>query len=467
MRIRSINIGASRLIVVKGRQVPSSIVKSPVDGPVEVTPRGLVGDARVTPRSCGPLDHAVYLYPHAHYDHWQRELDVDAFPCGQFGENLTVDDMVEGDVRVGDVLQCGTTTLQVVQPRLPCAKLNARMGRRFAGTFLRSGRLGFYCRVLTPGAITAGDAITITESDPSAPTMADFIRISQHDYWDVAGLEHLLAAPGLPAWWRESLTDKLARSRAAPGWFGLRDLEIAERYDECEDTVSLWLRCPHGRALAPFFPGQHLTLALRLGDTGDVARRAYAITSNPRRTDAYRITVQLARAPSSDVPDGVVSSALVRHLKLGDRVRANAPSGALTLSKVGTDSPGVLFVSRDVGLASLIGCIHEWGERLAGVPAALVHEAESRTRVPFAVELDELRTVTNLDVHMALREPTAGDALGADYHARGPLDPDGLVRFAPPAGGHVLVAGSTSFVDAVQRALAGRDLTVCVLGYGA
>ncbi len=46
------------------------------------------------------------------------------------------------------------------QPRIPCFKLAARMGDpAFAKPFLRSGRTGFYLRVIEEGTVEAGDPV--------------------------------------------------------------------------------------------------------------------------------------------------------------------------------------------------------------------------------------------------------------------------------------------------------------------
>ncbi len=48
---------------------------------------------------------AIYFYPVEHYAFWERELNCDGFPYGQFGENLTVSGLSEDTVRVGEILQ--------------------------------------------------------------------------------------------------------------------------------------------------------------------------------------------------------------------------------------------------------------------------------------------------------------------------------------------------------------------------
>ena len=84
--------------------------------------------------------------------------------AGAFGENLTIEGLVEADVMIGDRLRIGTAELVVTQPRSPCFKLGIRFGddqmvRRFA----QSGRTGFYCSVAREGEIGAGDTIEFLE----------------------------------------------------------------------------------------------------------------------------------------------------------------------------------------------------------------------------------------------------------------------------------------------------------------
>jgi MOSC domain-containing protein YiiM len=48
------------------------------------------------------------------------------FGPGTFGENLTTEGLLDGDVSVGDRFRVGTAELVVTQPRLPCFKLGIR-----------------------------------------------------------------------------------------------------------------------------------------------------------------------------------------------------------------------------------------------------------------------------------------------------------------------------------------------------
>ena len=161
MRIGSVNVGMpAPLRRADGAVVPSGIVKAPVAGRVRVGRTNLDGDGQADLRVHGGPGKAVYAYPAEHYPAWARELGRDDLRPGHFGENLTTEGLLEADVLIGDRFRMGTALLEVSQPRVPCFKLGIRMGDPgFLKPFLRSGRLGFYLRVVEEGDLAAGDTI--------------------------------------------------------------------------------------------------------------------------------------------------------------------------------------------------------------------------------------------------------------------------------------------------------------------
>ena len=146
--------------------VPSGFVKSSVDGPVAVGRLGLVGDEQADLTVHGGPDKAVYAYGAAHYPDWAAEhpQHTALFVPGGFGENLTIDGLVEADLCVGDVHRIGSARLQVCQPRQPCFKFALRFGdNRLPKAMVRNGRAGWYYRVIEEGAIRADDAVELLD----------------------------------------------------------------------------------------------------------------------------------------------------------------------------------------------------------------------------------------------------------------------------------------------------------------
>jgi MOSC domain-containing protein YiiM len=319
VKLLSVNVAEVQALAVKGGSVDTGIFKRPAGGPQLLGMLGLVGDHRVeSRRQFGEENHAIHIYPYEHYAHWESWLPSPPLPLGHFGENFTTSGLLETAVRIGDIFRCGSAVLQVTQPRIPCRKLSAKLSRpSFARTFLESRRVGFYLRVLEPGVVAAGDEIFLLQSDPQSPTLDEFVRISQLDYWDVAGLERLLHATALPAGWVTTLSEKLQRARSASGWFGQRELEVTHSELAADGMVTVELRCAQRQPLPPFTSGQSLLISLAGTSAQDVVRHPCPLSGVPSRTDAYRITI-----PQS----------LADQLPIGSRPRAAAPRSSFVLA---------------------------------------------------------------------------------------------------------------------------------------
>lgn len=145
----------------------SGIAKLPVAGPVAVGKLKLSGDEQFDLANHGGVDKAVLAYSADHFDAWANESDLEGASDwkpvpGAFGENLTIAGQVEEDVCVGDVYQIGSCQLEVSQPRQPCWKLSRRWRiPKLAARVQKTGRSGWYYRVVIEGEIKAGDEIQL------------------------------------------------------------------------------------------------------------------------------------------------------------------------------------------------------------------------------------------------------------------------------------------------------------------
>ena len=181
MKVLSVNVGRAVPLQAGDRVVPSAIRKTPVGGPVRVETDHLEGDESADRRVHGGPLKAVYAYPAEHYGPWRAELGVATLPMGSFGENLTLEGLLEATTRIGDVLAIGSAELAVTRARLPCFKLEAHFGRNdLAERMLANGRSGFYLTVRRRGTLAAGDEVRIILSDPSAPSVLDDFRRRAH-----------------------------------------------------------------------------------------------------------------------------------------------------------------------------------------------------------------------------------------------------------------------------------------------
>lgn len=179
--IVQVSVGTPEVIGIRhGRDVISSIRKYALAGAeVELTPDGIVGDEQADTRVVGGnrvhggILKAVYMYPATHLDAWAAEIGTSDRP-GTFGENLTVTELTEEDVRVGDQFRCGDVLLEVTKPRRPCYKLPIHLGVESASLqMMQNGRSGWYLSVLESGIVRAGGDLELVHSDLTAPTIAE------------------------------------------------------------------------------------------------------------------------------------------------------------------------------------------------------------------------------------------------------------------------------------------------------
>jgi MOSC domain-containing protein YiiM len=210
MKVVAVSVGGPREVQWHGRNVQTSIFKTPVSGRVQVARENIEGDRQSDLSVHGGPEKAVYAYPAEHYDFWRRELPKAELPWGAFGENLTTEGLLEDEVWIGDRYRVGTTELVVTQPRMPCYKLAIRFGQtEMVKRFLKSRRSGFYFSVAREGDVGAGDVIERLARNDKRLTIADMVSLYATDSENQTLLESASAHPSLPAAWRDYFRKRL------------------------------------------------------------------------------------------------------------------------------------------------------------------------------------------------------------------------------------------------------------------
>ncbi len=190
--------------------------KQPVVGPVQAGALGLAGDAQADLANHGGPDKAICVYPASHYPHWRSALNLPDLPHGAFGENFTVADAAEDDVCIGDVFRIGGAIVQISQPRQPCWKLARRWRvKDLAAQVERTGRTGWYFRVLQPGEVDAGQLVEPAGRPHPEWRVSLANEIMHHREADHAAAAALAACPALSASWRESLARRSGSAAAS------------------------------------------------------------------------------------------------------------------------------------------------------------------------------------------------------------------------------------------------------------
>lgn len=211
MKLLSVNVGQPRPVPYRDGVVSTGIYKEPVAGRVWARRLNIEGDGQADLRVHGGEHKAVYAYPFEHYAFWKQDLGRNDFVSGQFGENLTVEGLLEDTVRIGDIYRVGEALLQVSQPRSPCFKLGIRMGdESFVSRFTAENRTGFYLRVLEEGRIAAGDAIERVGQTKGSLKVRDAFRLRHGSGGTREEYERAVQVSALTPSWRAAFEKRLA-----------------------------------------------------------------------------------------------------------------------------------------------------------------------------------------------------------------------------------------------------------------
>jgi MOSC domain-containing protein YiiM len=218
MKLLSVNVSLPREFAHGSETVSTGIFKEPVAGRVVLRMSNLDGDGQADLENHGGIYRAAYAYSIENYDHWRRELGRADLTFGQFGENFTVERMVEDNIHIGDVFRIGDALVEVTQPRPPCFKLGIKMGMAgFPKLFLASGRVGFYLRVLEEGEVGAGDVFECVEGDPEQMSVREMSRLLFFEPENLEGAKRALRVTALSPGWRYSFEERLSKAGVTDG----------------------------------------------------------------------------------------------------------------------------------------------------------------------------------------------------------------------------------------------------------
>jgi MOSC domain-containing protein YiiM len=210
IRLHSVQVGQIAPLGPDG--VPSGFVKHSVAHRVDVAELGLTGDEQADLTVHGGPEKAVYGYAMRHYPAWRSEYPEHGtvLAPGAFGENLTIDGLDEDDIFVGDVHRIGSARLQVCQPRQPCFKFALHFNdNRLPKAMVRSGRSGWYYRVLEPGALGAGDEVQLVDRPQPGFRFSRLVSIINRGQATVEEIAALATMTEVASWLRKLAQDRM------------------------------------------------------------------------------------------------------------------------------------------------------------------------------------------------------------------------------------------------------------------
>ncbi|MEO6716808.1 MAG: MOSC domain-containing protein [Novosphingobium sp.] len=194
----------------------SAIAKCPRAGPIAIGLLGLSGDEQADRVHHGGPDKAIHHYPYDHYPSWRSEIGDHPLLSspGGFGENISTHGLLECEVCIGDRFRLGTALVELSHGRTPCWKISHRFGLpKLTAQVLKTGRTGWYYRVLEPGTVQTDDTIELVKrSQPEWTTQRTFdLIVCGKGKHDPAALRALAGMEVLAAAWRETAVEALAQ----------------------------------------------------------------------------------------------------------------------------------------------------------------------------------------------------------------------------------------------------------------
>jgi len=451
--VLSVNVGLPKAVPWHGQSVRTGIWKQPVNGRCRVGRLNLEGDGQGDLQAHGGEHRAVFVYQIESYRYWQRVLGRGPFPYGYWGENLTVEDLADADVRIGDRYRIGSALFEVTQPRVTCWRLGIRTDEpRMPRLVYEHGRPGFYLRVLEEGEVGAGDPIekvTDGAGDMTVRATSALLYLPDHP---ADQLRRALSIPALSEGWRASFAALLDATRrpggatgnaglvppaTPPAWQGFRSFRLSRRSRESETVAALELEPVDGEPLPSFSAGQFVVVQVPTGDDRRPAvLRSYSLAAAP---DAERYRIGIKREAH-----GHAGAILYDRLALGALVGVAAPRGTFTLT--GGDEP-VVLLSAGIGVTPVLGILDAMAAARSPREVWWLHGARRGAEDAFAAEARALvARLANGHLHVRYSRPAPDDRLGRDYDAPGRLDAAVLPAVGVPRDADFYVCGPPGFL---------------------
>ena len=455
MRLRSVNVSMPKEVPHDGKTVTTGIFKEPVAGRIMLQRLNLEGDGQADLWGHGGAFRAVYAYSHENYAHWARELGRDDFTIGQFGENLTVDGMLDDQICVGDVFRIGGALVEVSQPRIPCYKLAIKMGvEGFQNRFLESGRVGFYFRVLEEGELGAGDVVELIKRDPRRMTVREASSLLYFDKENLEATRQALQIPALSHGWKGSFIERLAKAKTSTaGREGLRAFFVVRTELESETITSFYLEPEDGEPPPEFLPGQFLTFELDIPGQSKPVIRTYSLSDSPNPAH-YRVSIKREPAPADrpDLPPGLSSNHFHDQVAVGTKLRVGAPRGRFHLDP--DSERAVVLLSGGVGLTPMMSMMNAIVRGGSGRPIWFIHGVHNGREHAMGAHVRRLAEEhENVHVHIRYSRAEADDIGGHDYDSRGRVDIALLKQVLPFDDYDFFLCGPTPFMRSLYCGL--------------
>lgn len=274
---------------------------------------------------------------------------------------------------------------------------------------------------------------------------------------DATACDPISGAPAM----RSTACDISRDPNVASGWDGFRGLRVAAVEPEADGAISLTLTGEAGERMPGFRPGQHLPLRIRPTAPGELPMlRSYSLVSTAadKGTGHYRITVKRIEADAlRSVAAGRASTALTRHIAVGDTIEARMPGGRFILP-VEADFP-VVLIAAGIGITPFRSYLETLLRSDRRPEILLVHGSRDGLRHIFRSELASVAgAMPNLSIVNAYSRPAASDRIGIDFDVEGRLSADLVPEDLIARRARFYMCGPEAMMNEVTAQLRGRGV---------
>ena len=178
MQVISTNIAQPTTFTWKGKQITTGIYKKPTDVPIYLGKEDVRGDEVSDRKVHGGEYKACYLFSANQYPYWHHLYPNLDWTFGMLGENLTVSDLDEKVLNIGDIYKLGSTLIQITIPREPCFKFAYKFGTdKVLQQFIDHGYSGTYVKVLKQGEVKKGDDFILDNKSKNSISVYQLFKL--------------------------------------------------------------------------------------------------------------------------------------------------------------------------------------------------------------------------------------------------------------------------------------------------
>lgn len=233
------------------------------------------------------------------------------------------------------------------------------------------------------------------------------------------------------------------------GWSGFRKFRVDRKVKESEVITSFYFVPEDGEAIAPFVPGQYISLKVEIPGDEYTHIRQYSLSDAPGKP-YYRISVK--REDGDGKPAGKVSNYLHNQVQEGDVLLLSAPGGDFVLDR--EDPRPVVLLSGGVGLTPMVSMLNALAEEKSNRSVTFVHAARNGKVHAMKEHVTEIaRSHPNVKAYWCYSQPTEQDVAAKAFDKKGYVDGAWLKEILPATDAAFYFCGPVPFMQCIYAEL--------------